>query len=102
MITDFQLLEILTRHDVPLVVIGGHAVVFHGWVRATEDLDIVWLRSPLAETTTTSSQCCVALRRLLGRAGATPPRTWTSHRSTLLESTTCSVCPMELQCTLHR
>lgn len=32
MIADFQLLEILTRHGVPLVVIGGHAVVFQGWV----------------------------------------------------------------------
>jgi len=50
MIADFRLLEILTGHGVPFVVIGGHAVVFHGWVRATEDLDIIWLRSPLAET----------------------------------------------------
>jgi hypothetical protein len=34
---------------VPFVVVGGHAVTFHGHVRATEDVDIVWLRSPDAD-----------------------------------------------------
>ena len=32
-----------------LVVIGGHAVYFHGHERLTEDCDIVWLRSPESE-----------------------------------------------------
>jgi hypothetical protein len=50
MIADFQLLDVLAHHGVPFVVIGGHAVNFHGWVRATEDIDVVWLRSPLTET----------------------------------------------------
>ena len=39
----------LRRHGVPFVVIGGHAVNFHGYVRTTEDVDVVWLRSPQAE-----------------------------------------------------
>jgi hypothetical protein len=34
---------------VPIVVVGGHAVVFHGHVRTTADVDVVWLRSPEAE-----------------------------------------------------
>ena len=33
----------------PFVIIGGHAVNFHGYGRATEDIDVVWLRSPEAE-----------------------------------------------------
>lgn len=40
----FRLLDVLSSHDVPFVVIGGHAVTFHGFVRATEDTDVVvWL-----------------------------------------------------------
>ena len=41
----FRLLEALNRHRVPFVVIGGHAVNFHGFVRATEDTDVIILRS---------------------------------------------------------
>jgi hypothetical protein len=37
---------ILRRHGVPFVVIGGHAVSVHGYVRATEDYDLVFLRTP--------------------------------------------------------
>lgn len=44
-----ELFEVLARHEVPFVVIGGHAVNFHGYIRATEDHDIVFLRSPDAE-----------------------------------------------------
>ena len=44
-----ELLKILTAHRVPVVVIGGHAVTFHGHIRETEDLDVIWLRSPDAE-----------------------------------------------------
>ncbi|MEQ1828957.1 MAG: hypothetical protein ABL921_23545 [Pirellula sp.] len=40
-----SVLELLVRHDVPCVVIGGYAVTFHGYVRATEDVDLVFLRS---------------------------------------------------------
>jgi hypothetical protein len=45
----FQLIDILHFHNVPLVIIGGHAVTFHGYVRATEDMDIVFQRSENAE-----------------------------------------------------
>ncbi|HAK97147.1 MAG TPA: hypothetical protein DCM87_19700 [Planctomycetes bacterium] len=41
--------EVLAEHGVPFVVIGGHAVGYHGYVRATEDHDVVFVRSPAAE-----------------------------------------------------
>jgi hypothetical protein len=49
MTPDFQLFEVLTRHGVPFVVVGGHAVNFHGFIRGTEDTDVLWIRSPAAE-----------------------------------------------------
>jgi hypothetical protein len=49
MTPDFHLLEVLSRHGVPFVVVGGHAVNFHGFIRATEDTDVLWIRSPAAE-----------------------------------------------------
>lgn len=49
MAPDLRVLEVLTRHGVPFVVIGGHAVNFHGSLRATEDTDVLWIRSPEAE-----------------------------------------------------
>ncbi len=45
----FPLLDVLRRHNVPLVIIGGHAVAYHGYVRATEDLDIVFRRTAESE-----------------------------------------------------
>jgi hypothetical protein len=45
----FELLGVLRRHGVPFVIIGGHAVNFHGYARATEDIDVVWLRSSASE-----------------------------------------------------
>jgi predicted nucleotidyltransferase len=62
MAPDRRLLEILTRHGVRFVVIGGHAVNFHGSLRATEDTDILWTRSPDAEM-----QLLAALRELDAR-----------------------------------
>ncbi|MSR27812.1 MAG: hypothetical protein EXS06_12480 [Planctomycetaceae bacterium] len=50
MAPDLRLLEVLARHGVRFVVIGGHAVNFHGSIRATEDTDILWIRSPGMET----------------------------------------------------
>jgi len=32
-----------------LVIIGGHAVTYHGYVWATEDTDVVFLRNPDSE-----------------------------------------------------
>jgi hypothetical protein len=46
---DQQILAVLQHHGVPFVIIGGHAVIFHGFLRATEDVDVVWLRSPESE-----------------------------------------------------
>ena len=45
----FHLLDVLSNHDVPFVVIGGHAVTYHGFVRATEDTDVVFRRTPASE-----------------------------------------------------
>jgi hypothetical protein len=45
-LTVFQL---LARAGVPFVIIGGHAVNFHGYVRATEDADLIFNRSPASE-----------------------------------------------------
>jgi len=42
----FKHLEV---YGVPFVVIGGHAVNYYGFVRATEDVDIVFLRTPASE-----------------------------------------------------
>lgn len=45
MAPDFRLFEVLGCHHVPFVVIGGHAVNVHGYVRATEDTDVLWVRN---------------------------------------------------------
>lgn len=44
-----ELFDVLLRFDVPFVIIGGHAVNGHGYVRATEDADIIFLRNPRSE-----------------------------------------------------
>ena len=33
----FHVIDLFHQHDIPFVVIGGHAVAYHGYVRATED-----------------------------------------------------------------
>ncbi len=45
MAPDPGLLAILARHGVPFVVIGGHTVNFHGYLRATEDTDVLCRRT---------------------------------------------------------
>ncbi len=57
----FHLIDVLSSHDIPLVIIGGHAVTYHGYVRATEDTDVVFLRTPKSE---------VALKDALAQLGA--------------------------------
>jgi hypothetical protein len=47
---DQEILEALRRHGVPFLIIGGHAVNFHGYSRTTEDLDVIWLRTGESET----------------------------------------------------
>ncbi len=46
---DDSIFETFRRHGVPFVIIGGHAVNYHGRIRNTEDADIVWRRSANAE-----------------------------------------------------
>jgi hypothetical protein len=50
-----EILGVLQRHRVPFVVIGAHAVNFHGYGRATEDTDIVWIRSQETERSLTNA-----------------------------------------------
>ena len=44
-----DIFRVLQAHRVPFVIIGGHAVAFHGYLRNTEDFDAVWVRSPESE-----------------------------------------------------
>jgi len=45
--TDYQgLISLLARAEVKFIVIGGAAATAHGSSRLTEDLDIVYERSP--------------------------------------------------------
>lgn len=46
---EFHVFDVLGRHGLPFVVVGGHAVNFHGFIRATEATDVLWIRSPAAE-----------------------------------------------------
>ena len=45
-----RVLQAMVRAGVPFVVIGGHAVIVHGYVRTTEDADIVFRRTDDSET----------------------------------------------------
>jgi hypothetical protein len=45
--TDFEaLLNALRRHEVAFIVVGGAAAIAHGSTRLTQDLDVVYQRSP--------------------------------------------------------
>lgn len=40
--SDFQdFLKLLNAHGVEYLVIGGYAVIYHGYPRATQDLDMM-------------------------------------------------------------
>jgi hypothetical protein len=41
-----QLLRPLVQHEVAFIVVGGVAAIAHGSARLTEDLDVVYQRSP--------------------------------------------------------
>ena len=44
---DFEeFLKLLNKKKVEYLVVGGYAVAFHGYVRATKDLDILFHNSP--------------------------------------------------------
>ena len=45
--TDFGgLLQVLAKGDVEIIIIGGVAAAFHGAIRTTRDLDVVYRRTP--------------------------------------------------------
>ena len=46
---EIGIFEVLARHGVPFVIVGGHAVYVHGHPRQTEDVDVVWRRSAESE-----------------------------------------------------
>ncbi len=45
----FALADALTERGVTYAIIGGYAVNFHGYLRSTEDIDIVFLRNATSE-----------------------------------------------------
>ena len=40
-----RIAETMATANVPFVIIGGHAVNYHGYPRATQDVDIIFKRS---------------------------------------------------------
>ncbi len=40
-----NIIESFNKHEVDYVIIGGYAVIMHGFLRATEDIDIMLLMS---------------------------------------------------------
>jgi len=44
-----RIFHILAQHQVPFLIIGGHAVNFHGYIRTTEDCDMIYLHDHKAE-----------------------------------------------------
>lgn len=54
-LSPYKLLDVLVRYQVPFVIVGGHAVNFHGHMRATEDVDLIWLRTPTSEAALVSA-----------------------------------------------
>jgi hypothetical protein len=48
--TPFQIVDRLVARDVDCVIIGGHAVNYHGYIRATEDIDVVFRRTAASES----------------------------------------------------
>jgi hypothetical protein len=49
MTPDFRVFQVLQSHRIPFVIIGGHAVSFHGYVRGTVHADILWDRTASSE-----------------------------------------------------
>ncbi len=47
--TPLDIIELLKSHKVPFLVIGGVAVNYHGYIRATEDVDVIFSRNPDSE-----------------------------------------------------
>ena len=59
-----EFIELLNSHDVDYVVVGGHAVAFHGYPRYTGDIDF------LVRPTEENASRIVAVLEAFGFAGA--------------------------------
>lgn len=44
-----EIFELLSSYRIPYLIIGGHAVNYYGYIRATEDCDIIFLRNKESE-----------------------------------------------------
>jgi predicted nucleotidyltransferase len=64
---DAALLRVLQDHHVPHVVIGGWAVITHGYVRYTKDVDVLIPDTPAARRSAAQAMSSVHARRLDGR-----------------------------------
>ena len=40
-----EFFSLLARHEIPFVIVGGHACNIYAPPRSTEDVDVVWMRS---------------------------------------------------------
>lgn len=49
LVSPLAIVDHLLTDGIPLIVIGGHAVNVHGFARATEDIDLIFRRSPESE-----------------------------------------------------
>jgi hypothetical protein len=43
------IINLLARARIDAIVIGGHAVIYHGYLRKTEDIDLIFRRTPETE-----------------------------------------------------
>lgn len=48
-VNERRIFSVLQEHQVPFVVIGGRAVIAHGFIRTTEDVDVIFDRTPATE-----------------------------------------------------
>lgn len=63
---DAALIRALQSHEVPHVVIGGWAVITHGYVRYTRDIDVLIPDTPDAHAKAARAMSGVHARRLTG------------------------------------
>lgn len=64
---DSALVAVLIEHGVPYVVIGGWAVITHGFVRYTRDVDVLIPDTADARRRAASAMSSVHARRLAGQ-----------------------------------
>jgi len=63
---DAALIRVLAEHDVPYVVIGGWAVITHGYVRYTRDIDVLIPDTPTARKHAAMAMSQIHAHRLAG------------------------------------